>query len=68
MVIRILNKIRKYVQEMNGARVLCHGNVFCNYNLLKIHTFPQAKPSAVIQLTFMDIYRKNKKERKKKSL
>lgn len=50
---------------MNGARALCRGNVFCNYNLLKIHTFPQAKPSAVIQLTFVDIYRGGKKKRKK---
>lgn len=40
---------------MKSARALCHGNVFCNYNFLKIHTFPQAKPSAVIQLTFVDI-------------
>lgn len=45
---------------MNAARALCHGNVFCNYNLLKIHTLPQAKPSAVTQLTSVDIYREKK--------
>lgn len=47
--------------KMNSAKN-CHGNVFCNYDLLKIHIFPQAKPSALIQLTFVVIYRVKRKK------
>jgi len=50
------------LKKMNGVRALCYGNVFCNHNFLKIHTFPQAKPSAVTQPTFTDTYRGKKRK------
>lgn len=46
---------------MHGAKALCRGNVFCNYNLLKMHAFLQAEAFAVIQPTFVDTHRKQKK-------